>query len=154
MKAVCCVTPHSIRSTAGKFLSRWAQTNPRGRPQHIWTDCNTLVWKTWFILGDPGRVTTHRLHSPAHCYSNQRRRHTIRGDSRELSIGRLNTQTHTCGKISAKILSFHSLRQKKQTNTRHTCRWTLRDRRWSCQANDCSTPGTGGQDRKEEVRYE
>lgn len=50
--------------------------------------------KTQFFSGYLSRVTTHSLHSPTHCYSNQKRRHTIRVGSRDLSID-THTQTHT-----------------------------------------------------------
>lgn len=76
---------HSIRFTAGESLLCGMQTNPQGRPQHIWTHC------THFILADAKRGTTNSLHSPAHCYSNQRRKHMQRGSLGDLCMGRLNT---------------------------------------------------------------
>lgn len=160
MEDVCSVlyfSLHSIRPTAGTLLSCWAQTNPRGRPQHIWTDCNASHYKTRFILGNPSRVTTHSLHSPTHCYSNQRRQHTITGDSGDLSVDGINThrtctQTHNIlrEKQEPGILSFpcsfiHTDKPNKQTHTPHTeGPHSSGDLVWSCQAKDCYTIGREG----------
>lgn len=146
---------HSIRSTAGKFLSCWAQTNPEGRPQHIWADC------TRFTLGDPERVTTHRLHSPAHCYSNQRRQHTIRGGlwgsqhRQRKHRHRQKNLIHRYSQRSRNSLSL-SYTQTNQINTYQThTEGSSGDPLWSCcQAKDCCTMGRGGRTGKREVGHE
>lgn len=65
VSSILASTP--IRSMAGRFPSCWAQTNPWGKHQHIWTNCMRL------ILGIPKAATSHYLHSPTRCYLNWRR---------------------------------------------------------------------------------
>lgn len=74
------------------------------------------------------KVTTHSPHSLTHYYSNQRRQHTIRGDSWDPCAGCLNTQTHSkhadtrrkpkCQKSPHS--PFPSFKQANQTHTHNT----------------------------------